>query len=543
MPVSDDDLAIALNKLRSSLSNVNISLTSRIDRESVASWLSHQTNENGKPIRVTEWLIDLIYTIANVRLHRAYVSGAAQVAKTLVSVLSTKAVVDHYHGLRIGWVYATRTQSETYPTIQINPIMKGELTAKRIKVGRDSVIYIRHANTSRETAMTVGMSVAKTGLSSVTLDWLNCDESSQWVSPVDPQDRVKQSVFVDQPMRFFGTPGSGRGIEKLITAFDSTKIPCTATCGSCNKQVPADLYDIVKHDVDKVGRPYNYSFVDCPHCGSPASHYHSWRFIEPDRLPLAIDLWLHPFLHSNTPDEMEATLKLISRRSLTDGSVSNIYQQVLGVVNKHSDNCVLMSDIKRVRNPYPDETPKMVVYGIDGGRKHLYISCVECYSGDRHHVSTLTATNITNAIDYLNHETIKWKEKNVPIAAAFDFYPDCSEMAHLRDNVKLPCLLGVQVNSPSSGYDYKTDFAFSNGIQYSVIKYQYVKWVRTLIETIRGGNLTFAIDVSELMERHITAVRIDEHKVFRPADKSDDLFFSLVFAFLAKTILAYERSV
>lgn len=500
-----------------------------ISREYVADWLIHSgvRNENNSPITPHDWLIDIVAINANITKTTTAVTGAAQVAKTLCSVLCAKLLCEFYPKLRLVWVYATREQGDTYPDIQIQPVFKGDRTARTIKGDKGSRIYIRHANTSVETPSMVGKSLVKSGLASLTADVAMCDEVSQWRSDVSPRDRVKRSVFPSQPIRYYGTPGSGKGIEAIINENNIKTIHCTATC-ECGLQQRADLYDIIKHDTEANGRPFNYRFKHCE-CGLSKKHLSQWRFLDNEETTAAI--WLHPFLHATTPEQMEEQLSNISTRSLNDASVSNLYQQVLGVINSTGDQAIIAHEIKRAAAPTAT-TPVARYYGIDQGRKQLYLAEVLDY-GDSLFVNYLDGTNLIAAKDYINQHSTS--------SASFtvcDFAPDAESALWLQNNITHPMSCALQSNTPTCNYDYKLDTAYSNGLPYRIIKFRYSSWVEELISLVKDGKIIFSPNCSELMTRHLTSVRYDAstQRVLRPSDKTDDLFFALMFAMFAKTL-------
>lgn len=514
----------------------NIDYNQRIPRDYIADWLKTQTNENDEPITVTDWLIDLIYLFADVTRHRAYLTGAAQIAKTLTSILVSKCLIEAYGKVRLVWVYATREQGDTYPDIQVLPILGGVRKARTVFIGK-SVVYIRHANTSVETPSMVGKSLVKSGLSSLTADIAIGDEVSQWKTPIDPQDRVKRSVFTAQPLRFYGTPGSGKGIEAEITEYKAQHIPCTAICGGCSSNVRADLYDIVSHDIEKSGRPYNYRFKTCPVCGKSAANYTAWRFKDESNAS-SIAVWLHPFLHCTTPEQMRKQLSIIATRSLVDKSVTNIYQQLLGTINRYGNQSILPDDIKYSKLG-ANQHIKAIYYGLDQGRRELYL--VELFELEEGlYVNYINNTTLTGAVAYINANRLPCSK-----LAVVDFLPDAEAANYLKNALDHPIVFAVEANSPTANYDYKLDTVYSNGMPYQVLKFQYRLWVEQLINTMRESNVYVNREqASELITRHLTAVRYiaEDMKVIRPNDKTDDLFFAFMFAMFARTLVSTAYS-
>lgn len=527
------NLSNTLDELYAKLT-VTASYDLRIPRDYVASWLSQQYNENNEPIEVTDWLVDIVYLLADVTRHRVYLSGAAQVAKTLASILTAKLLTECYDKLRIVWVYASREQGDTYPSIQIQPIFGGVRSARTIEGSRHSRIYIRHANTSVDTPSMAGKSLVKSGLSSLTADIAVCDEVSQWRTSVDPQDRVKRSVFKSQPLRFYGTPGSGNGIEANMTEYNAHHVACTATC-VCGLTRPADLHDLIDYDTEKSGRPYNYRFKSCE-CGeSTRMLAGSWRYVTEQDTP-AIAMWLHPFLHCATPDDMDKQLTTVSTRSLVDKSVANIYQQLLGTINRYGNQAILASDVTYATRP---GKPTAAYYGIDQGRRELYLVELLDYSTpeqQRYYVNYCNTATLTTAANYLESRQAL---ADYPTFAVTDFAPDAEAALYLRDSISMPLAMAIQANSPTANYDYKLDTAYSNGLPYQVIRFQYRLWVQAVIDAVREGQVDFNREQSsELLTRHLTSVRYlaETMQVQRPADKTDDLFFALMFAMFARTL-------
>lgn len=532
-----DPLSARLDELYAKLT-ISANYDKRIPREYIAQWLAQQYNENGEPIVATDWLIDLLYTLADVTQHRVYLSGAAQVAKTLSSILCAKLLTECYDKVRIVWVYATREQGDTYPDIQIQPILGGVRRARTIDASRNAKIYIRHANTSVDTPSMVGKSLVKSGLSSLTADIAVCDEVSQWRTSVDPQDRVKRSVFVAQPLRFYGTPGSGKGIEANMAEYNAQHVSCTATCSECGLTQPADLYDLITHDTEKSGRPYNYRFNRCA-CGVSKRYLAgSWRYTN-SKQTSAVAIWLHPFLHCATPEEMDAQLSSVSTRSIVDKSVANIYQQLLGTINRYGNQAILASDLKYGVRP---DKPTAAYYGIDQGRRELYLVELLDYSTreeSRYYVNYCNTATLVTAAAYLQQRQQLAAELGYDTFAVTDFAPDAEAALYLRDTVTMPLVMAIQANNPTANYDYKLDVAYSNGLPYQVVRFQYRLWVQAVIDAVREGQVTFNREqTSELMPRHLTTVRYlaEEGKVIRPSDKTDDLFFAFMFALFARTL-------
>lgn len=513
-----------LDELYSQLINTT-NYDKRIPREYIADWVKHTRNENNEPIVAHDWLVDLLYIICDINKSKVFLTGAAQIAKTLCSVLSVKLLCETYNKLRIVWVYASREQGDTYPDIQVQPILKGRRVGRTITGAKGSRIYVRHANTSVETPSMVGKSLVKSGLSSLTADIAVCDEVSQWRSSVDPSDRVKRSVFAAQPIRYYGTPGSGKGIEANIVEAAATKLSCYATCAACGVESRADLYDIITHNTEANGRPYLYQFNNCE-CGASKAALTNWRYYDSSDTNVA--MWLHPFLHCRDEESMQRQLRLIGVRSLVDQSVPNIYQQLLGTINKAGNQAITANEI--VVRDKPDHEPLAAYYGIDQGRKELYLAEVLDY-GTFLYVNYLNPTNMIGARDYINKTT-------TPSFVACDFAPDAEAALWLKNNLNQEVVCAVQSNSPTANYDYKLATSYSNGLPYQVVKFRYTLWIEELINAFKEERVVFGSNHSELTARHLTSVRYisENQRVIRPPDKTDDLFFALMFAMFARTL-------
>lgn len=496
--------------------------------ENVREWLRSQTNEVGEPITSQDWMATVIELLTDTSIPVMFVAGAAQVGKTLTYLLATKYLAEQHKRIRIMILYPTRDQRDTYPYKQLVPILGEDNVRKK---GHDlyyenGEFILRYANTSRVTKSTAGGSTARAGLTSFTADIGFREEASQG-GDIDPIDRLNQSIFPAKPMRYHGTYGSGGGIEKLIEKTNAYKLEFEqeCTCGVWNTYTT-----LLQYEIETNGRPYNLHFSNCPNCGA-TRNVGRWR-LPADRTCInnkhAIYVSIHPFINAVTSEEYELKLKQLQIRCATEDSISNLWQQGLGMPFRNS--LTRLSRSQLVRTVKPDSKVISRGIGYDHGRKSSYIAIVDRLENDRYHLSFCQPVAAVESVRILKNSEC---ENTI---TTIDAYPDVLFSSQLAQQASHPAVLAVQKNTPAAGWDYKRIEIQNAGVTYPALGFQYVLWVEQLFSLVQDGQLTIDNSCSELVESHFCSVECKDGKVTRPLDHCDDLLFATVFALFALTL-------
>lgn len=494
-----------------------------------ALWLAHQHNENGKPIRATLWMSQLIDLIADVRRHFVFVTGAAQVGKTLSYLLAMKRLCEQYEGVRVLLVYPTRGQRDTYPNRQLIPVFGDSIR----KFGQDlrylkSELILRYANTSKETTSNSGKSVAKASLTSFTADIAFLEEASQITTQISVIDRLNQSEFKSQPIRAIGTGGSGEGIEKLIQINKAKHVEFLQICPHCGSKNKGST--LLEFDKDVSGRPYNLHFSKCDNCGN-SRNSGSWeldRSVITESCTDNVYVSLPPFIHCTSLDEYQDKLDKLTKRCLEESSIPNIYQQGLGLPFTHADNKINRNNIIRCDSPTGTVVQRFV--GYDHGRQCSYYSIIDKYDDGSLHIGEIGLTDTWHFAEIL---------RSLPpnSIVACDAYPDVKLVSELVVAANCPAFLAVQKNSATSDWDKKISVVKNGGIEYPALFFQYILWSQEFVSLVNNRKITFAKTSHELLENHLCSVTIaDSKKLIRPDDHCDDLFFASIFAMLAMSV-------
>ena len=275
-------------------------------------------------------------------------------------------------------------------------------------------------NPNERRKRTEGTALANTNIVSVSIDLLMGDEVSQYpIGVVDVlRRRLEQSRIATRPERWYGTPGGGAGIEKLIEDSDYN-FYSHARCDGCGQISPLHplgwLVKNVEQDkskppryFDPQGRPIewhcrdisskadrmNTAYFGCPICGHEISRndrLNSWFQC------LNTGVRLRDLLDSlpkSAPDRKISagiTLSPLIRDSLSNSATDVIrggaigddpfdwQQQGLGIPTSSVSGGITISMIQAAINrPVPMlASDEVMVYGLDQGTTEHWIAIVK----------------------------------------------------------------------------------------------------------------------------------------------------------------------
>jgi hypothetical protein len=387
--------------------------------------------ERGTEIVLSPWYSELLEGLGDFRISRVFCTGAAQIGKTLAAnLLLADTLV--YGRCNTGIFWQSLSSLTNNAPVQYQPIVesyveamerngyrfsrfKDRMTSQRYMVQgvTSSLSYVSTSRTSDES----GLAAVGGAAASFTADFLSCDEVSQYApGAIDPLPRrVDASLIATKPIRFYGTPGSGGGIEALIEKEAAHDFYPACNCPSCKEDFFLDPFgcllkkitrldsagNTIESYVTDTNRPKEWwhtdendpvysAYIACAHCGSRLENY----VLESARYKCRITgIWFRDFIDSippGIPNDQKAIAFNISpltrkskinlaadiiRSGLEATDSRDFIQQRLGHPSRANATCITMEILKRsIEAPSPLRSPEVRLAGVDVGRGQYWLS-------------------------------------------------------------------------------------------------------------------------------------------------------------------------
>ncbi|MEM8610446.1 MAG: phage terminase large subunit family protein [Cyanobacteria bacterium P01_H01_bin.105] len=214
--------------------------------------------EEGDPIIWSPWLEEFLETIGDARISDVATMAASQIAKTMSHILLA-CDIQTTGRLVFGMVYDKKEARTKFAATQFRPIMdhwlegmkaadqiefdrsKDTVNASRKQLGGVNSIF-SFASTA-DASLREGKSAVSSELAGWSGDWLLEEERSQW--PLGAVDvayrRLDNSAIATKPVRSWGTPGAGLGVEKEVRAAEYHFYP-HGQCEECGEVYPVDAF-------------------------------------------------------------------------------------------------------------------------------------------------------------------------------------------------------------------------------------------------------------------------------------------------------------
>ena len=405
--------------------------------------------------------------------------------------------------------------------------------------------------------------------------------------------RVEKSVSPVSPMRYLGTRGGGSGIELSIAQNSQYDFVPHCVCNHCNTETHLEPFGtiIAPHTVtnpitgeleekylSNTGNIVNWykaedgsPIIVCNNCKQELddtvrmncyfkdikSGLNVREFVkqvvEPEwmtrRLQISID-----FTAASRQKSGRLIARSIIEESFAPSNILDFLQQRVGITSQSLGGSISQENINSAFCRYPLVLHKPVtLVGIDQGRNFAYCSVLQF-----RHDETITDPNEL----WANIRCNLLFCKGIPITdlpgiltqygvqgGCVDAKPGIMYAHTLREETGV--VLGEQFHNTSISDDLRKGVIKDNGLEFPVWKFRTSKPGRAAMDSFIAGRVGIHPDLQEFNDlrpdsfaRHLRSISwcADTATIKKSPDGRDDLFFSLVFAFLAYQIYLQEPS-
>jgi hypothetical protein len=407
---------------------------------------THGVNEEGDRLRWNPLLEETLLLIGDFRFNKVFVTGAAQVHKSLSGWQLAAALVT-VAGKNWMWVYADGEQIAKLVPTQFIPIVESweqQLGLERKASPKDSKSmkiwqsqrgtgrFVSANNPRSNSANNSGLAAAGKGAVAAPTDLLHYDEASQSTQEAkEPfERRTLQSTIPTRPIRGYGTPGRGAGIELdvLMATYDFYPYAKCAYCDEISalhpfgwllKNSEPDPNKSPKY-LDDIGRPVqdlengvyywhhtdssdpiNTAIYACPNCEQPIARedrLKSWFQCQKTNQKLVDLVRSLPKEYPTRPLSAGITLSPLIRDSQNSGGAASIIasgitaknpqdwqQQELGVASSTSTGGITRAMIERSLSSKINTQwrQKIQVWGLDQGTKEHWIALINYHIAEQ----------------------------------------------------------------------------------------------------------------------------------------------------------------
>lgn len=390
--------------------------------------------EDGDDLIWSPWFEELLETIGDARISDLSLQACSQLGKTLSFILLA-CDIQTVGRFVFGMVYDKKEARTKFAATQFRPIMdhwldamkvidgttfdrdKDTINASRKQLGGVNSVF-SFASTADAT-LREGKSAVSSELSGWSGDWLLEEERSQW--PLGAVDiayrRLDNSAIATKPVRSWGTPGSGLGVEKEVKAAEYHFYP-HGVCDNCGEAYPVDAFGSLlkafeREDqygqtsiayVSESNRPVHWfhhdpenpvtsAYFGCPHCEAELSESSRtqarfkclntglWLRDFLDALPKAIPtkryrVALHygPLIRTS---QINLAADLI-RNGLEMANAADWVQQGLGHSTEPGATALTLRLLERaIAAPPAPRTPELRLAGVDQGRNGYWTTIMD----------------------------------------------------------------------------------------------------------------------------------------------------------------------
>ena len=441
-------------------------------------------------------------------------------------------------------------------------------------------------------AATVGSASASYTSSVVFVD--ECSQVKQTlVAPLI--SRVEKSVSPVLPLRASSTKGSGGGIELSIATHAEFQFSPHCVCNHCNTEIELhpfgtilksvesvnpvsgeleDLYlsntgNIIDWHKDEDGNP----FIGCSNCGKELddtvrmdcyfkctkSGLTVPEFIEKILVPQWQTRRIQISLDFTAPSRQKKgrlAARAIIEEGINPSNLSDFLEQRLGVDSGKIGGCITQENINSAFARYPlvvPESDSIRILGLDQGRSAWHTSILEFKIPRNYSDISEVWNNIRGNLLFCKGIPVTdlhsvMQEYKVQ-AGILDAKPSIIFANQTREETGL--ILGEQFANTSINDDCKKGIIRDAGCEFPVWKFRTSKPARQVLDSFISGRISIHPDLQEYndlrpdsLARHLRAVSWDAElaTIKKASDGHDDLFFSLIFAYLGLMIYLQEPS-
>lgn len=390
-------------------------------------------NEKDVEIDFSPWLEELLEAIGDPRIAHTVTIACSQLTKTLSHILLACDI--QTIGRQVfSMVYDKKEARNKFQATQFKPVLRYWL--KRLQVDGynfdrskdtcnasrnevDGVNSIFEFASTADAGLRDGKSAVSSALAGWNTDWMLQEEQTQW--PPGAVDiafaRLDYSCVATKPVRGWGTPGAGAGIETEIPGADYHFYP-HAVCDDCDRSFPLDAFGALlkKHTrTDAFGQvsdsyvsvsnrpvewfhhdtedPIGSAYFGCPHCGEELAEetrvnarfrcLNTGIFLRDfiDGLPKDIPTKRYKVIMGYGPLLRRTKINLASdliRRGLTMADAADWVQQGLGHPTEAGSSKLTLPVLKRaIDAPPASRIPELRLAGIDQGVNGYFTNIVD----------------------------------------------------------------------------------------------------------------------------------------------------------------------
>jgi hypothetical protein len=557
-------------------------------------------NEQLQPLQFYRLFEEGLRLVGDLRIGCVYTTGVAQFAKTITNSLVNAwfgqrlGLVSSYVWPLQSSVDVYQPQQHRplldhfALTVSKAKVVKTSSSSNRlysVGIGRN----IFHAASKGSAVQNADNAEVGAASASYTADCVFMEEASQinqkLISPLI--SRVEKSVSPQSPQRILGTMGGGAGIELSIAQNAEYQFEPYCHCTNCGEEAHLHPFGtILKSHIEinpVSGEPEekflsntgNVSdwFTDendnpiivCNHCQQElddASRLNSYfkciksgltvpEFLEQVVIPewetRRIQISIN-FTCSARQKPGRLVARAIIDESRTPSNLADFIQQRLGFSSSALGGSISQDNINSAFARYPlvKGTP-ITIMGVDQGRQNYYVSCVqfrhdetlsdpqELWNSVRANVLFLDAVPSTELPNLISQYKVQ--------AGCIDSKPSIAFAHQIREETGL--VLGEQFANMSISDDIRPGIIKDAGMEFPVFKFRTSKPARAVMDAFISGRISLHPDLQQHNDlrpdsfaRHLRAVSWDSEiaSIKKSPDGRDDLFFSLMFAFLAYSI-------
>lgn len=553
-------------------------------------------NERGDDLSLPDWFLEYAELLGDFRVGEVYVSGCAQVGKTLCNTLLVSYCLSN--GINTLWSYDQERSLNIQVPSNFRPVISGWLQRMKAKPSRQDArnntlyqykgassqfVYVSTSkirnNNATGTAAAGGIAVG------VSRDILFKEERSQYPpGAADPLNRrLDAGRLPSRPVRELGTPGSGNGIESEIELADYKFYP-HYNCPICGTSAPMHpkgcllITDEQGKHLSVSGRPLRWhqredgsAKFGCSNCGAEIPQIERLRsrfkcvktgislrdFLDnlPKGIPttrIKVGIILSPLLRMRSTNLAQEIIDEGLRTLNTD----DWQQQSLGepsVTNTDSVNLEMLKSAMGAEFEV-NKSPDLVLCGVDQGRAEYWLwKCAYYLPQDWQRLPVALVLEQAKRVVLFGGDINKGELCDHASDCDFgiiDNEPDISAAAEIASAT---CL---ELADQQSGLldAVKEGIAREGGIEHKCWKIRNEKFLKSVLMGFLDNRYVLPSEWEKWLatptERsplvHLTAPRYEPStgKWVRPGNHVDDLYYAAMFcevAFYIKLIHKQER--
>jgi hypothetical protein len=526
-------------------------------------------------LELHQYVEDCILLMADWRIPAVYLTGGAQLGKSLISYLVAADLLIAGR-LSFGWGYPSdslrqndqpkfRKIAEAWLEQSGETFDPDRNNLRRFELS-GAIATFTHANsTTKKDGAAHGSDSVSYSASALFHEEYSQSRDS------DLSGRLQAGKLPSHPQRFIGTPGSGSGIERSAEAAECTVYPCLqCECGAWNPLHPTLLYLAKVENQDSffsgAGRPRKtrsqFTCIDCDRVLSGSKSDIRMRVFGRDILRIvqtgdralaakcesisvtqlrrqivsgSVGIWLLPLI--NGVEDGEAWCARTTESLNTSRNIRAAIQELLGVSADVSQglSVATISQIlaRQYHHPERSRLTYQRFFGLDQG--------VDC-----HFVTSLLrdedGTVIIEFARRIQSDALQpLIDALEPTSVLVDGEPDKTWAVNLCNENPGIVRAANQSTSKKIGNRVVKSRSRTGGKTYEVWDFSNQYWIGATIDLLNSEEIGILADLDEQngsdldpsWSDHIRSIKRSPSGWVRPDSHEDDFFYSLLFAVVA----------